>query len=72
MVQTARNALIWMEDSYEIISEDEIVAGPHTGVDHAGESAAWPWRFWLKNSPFVKKETMIHGCADKIILLLAT
>ncbi len=43
---------IWIEDRGD---GGEISAGPRIGVDYAGESAAWPWRFWLKNSPFVKK-----------------
>ncbi len=47
---------IWIEDLHEKISENEIAAGPRIGVDYAGECAAWPWRFWLKNSPFVKKQ----------------
>lgn len=51
----APHSPLWIEDSYEKISEDEIMAGPRIGVDYAGECAAWHWRFWVKNSPFVKK-----------------
>lgn len=46
---------IWIEDNREKILENEIISGKRIGVDYAGESAEWPWRFWLKNSPFVKK-----------------
>jgi DNA-3-methyladenine glycosylase len=46
---------IWIENRGEKILENEIVSGKRIGVDYAGECAAWPWRFWLKNSPFVKK-----------------
>ncbi|MFN0216054.1 MAG: DNA-3-methyladenine glycosylase [Saprospiraceae bacterium] len=46
---------ILMEVRYENISESEIASGPRIGVDYSGECAAWPWRFWLKNTPFVKK-----------------
>lgn len=46
---------VWIEDAAELVSASEIVAGPRIGVDFAGECATWPWRFWLKNSPFVKK-----------------
>ena len=46
---------IWIEDWYGNIPESEIASGPRIGVDYAGECAAWPWRFWLKNTPFVKK-----------------
>jgi DNA-3-methyladenine glycosylase len=46
---------IWIEDSDLDIDASDISAGPRIGVDYAGESAALPWRFWVKNSPFVKK-----------------
>ncbi len=46
---------VWIEDWNAPVLADEISAGPRIGVDYAGECAAWPWRFWLKNSPFVKK-----------------
>lgn len=46
---------VWIEYRGMNIPEDEIMAGKRIGVDYAGECAAWPWRFWLKNSPFVKK-----------------
>ncbi|MFN0175909.1 MAG: DNA-3-methyladenine glycosylase [Saprospiraceae bacterium] len=51
----ATDSPIWIEDWYEKILEDDIATGPRIGVDYAGECAAWHWRFWLKNSPFVKK-----------------
>lgn len=46
---------IWIEDNHPPVSPDEMVSGPRIGVDYAGECAAWPWRFWVKNTPFVKK-----------------
>ena len=46
---------LWIGDSAEVISATEISAGPRIGVDYAGECAHWDWRFWVKNSPFVKK-----------------
>jgi DNA-3-methyladenine glycosylase len=46
---------IWIQEGPVEISAEEIAAGPRIGVDYAGASAALPWRFWLKNSPFVKK-----------------
>jgi DNA-3-methyladenine glycosylase len=51
----APDSPVWIAKWYENYSEDEIAAGPRIGVDYAGECAAWPWRFWVKNSPFVKK-----------------
>lgn len=49
------NSPVWIEDDGMPVSENNIAAGPRIGVDFAGECAAWHWRFWLKNSPFVKK-----------------
>lgn len=46
---------VWIEDREKIVLENEIAAGKRIGVDYAGECAEWPWRFWLKNSAFVKK-----------------
>lgn len=46
---------VWIEDRGMSIPEKEIIAGKRIGVDYAGECAHWPWRFWLKNSRFVKK-----------------
>lgn len=51
----APDSPVWIEDRGDFILENEIVAGKRIGVDYAGECAKWPWRFWLKNSPFVKK-----------------
>ncbi len=51
----AANSAIWIEDWDKNILACDIAAGPRIGVDYAGECAAWPWRFWVKNSPFVKK-----------------
>ncbi|MFN0036535.1 MAG: DNA-3-methyladenine glycosylase [Saprospiraceae bacterium] len=49
------DAPIWVEDGGAEVLEPEIAEGPRIGVGYAGECAAWPWRFWLKNSPFVRK-----------------
>jgi len=51
----APNSPIWIEDRGDVFSENEIASGKRIGVEYAGECADWPWRFWLKNSPFVKK-----------------
>lgn len=51
----APDSPVWIEDRGMVVKSDEIDAGPRIGVDYAGECAAWHWRFWLKNSPFVKK-----------------
>jgi DNA-3-methyladenine glycosylase len=45
---------IWIEDGAKIKSS-EIVSGKRIGVDYAAEFAAKPWRFWIKNNPFVSR-----------------
>ena len=46
---------IWLEPSDVAISEDLIIAGPRVGVSYAKDYALMPWRFFLKNSPWVSK-----------------
>ncbi|MBL7808684.1 MAG: DNA-3-methyladenine glycosylase [Saprospiraceae bacterium] len=46
---------VWIEDSHTPVLPDEMASGPRIGVDYAGPCAARPWRFWVKNTPFVKK-----------------
>jgi DNA-3-methyladenine glycosylase len=46
---------VWIEESKSAIAPEEIASGLRIGVDYSGECAAWPWRFWVKNTPFVKK-----------------
>lgn len=47
--------IIWIEDRENTIKDSDIVAGPRIGVGYAGEDAKLPWRFTLKNSPWVSK-----------------
>ncbi len=46
---------IWLEDHGEEVKEDNIIASPRVGIDYAGEDAQLPWRFRLKNNPWVSK-----------------
>jgi DNA-3-methyladenine glycosylase len=38
----------WLEDDGFLPTQ--INSGPRIGVDYAGECAAWPWRFWIRNA----------------------
>ena len=38
---------------YRHIPGAQIVATPRINVVYAEEAAAWPWRFYIKNSPYV-------------------
>lgn len=51
----ATDSPVWIEDWHTEITDRDLSAGPRIGVDYAGECAAWPWRFWLTDSRFVKR-----------------
>nr|WP_236784648.1 MULTISPECIES: DNA-3-methyladenine glycosylase [Alteribacter] len=33
----------------------DISTGPRVGIDNSGEARDYPWRFWIKDNPFVSK-----------------
>jgi DNA-3-methyladenine glycosylase len=45
---------IWIEEG-ERIPRTRIASGPRVGIDYAEEWIQKPWRFWLKDNPFVSK-----------------
>ena len=45
---------IWIEEG-EKIPRSRIASGPRVGIDYAEEWIEKPWRFWLKDNPFVSK-----------------
>ncbi len=45
---------IWLED-FNTFSTDQIVCGKRVGIDYAEEFAEKPWRFWVKDNPFVSR-----------------
>lgn len=45
---------IWVEDCRSFADSD-ISAGPRIGIDYAAEFADMPWRFWIKDNPYVSK-----------------
>ena len=38
---------------YRHVPDAKIVASPRINVAYAGEAAAWPWRFYVKDNPYV-------------------
>ena len=52
---TDKNSPIWIENRGIEVEPTQIATGPRVGVAFAGESAELPWRFWLKDSPWVSK-----------------
>lgn len=43
---------IWIENA-PAPGRGQIARGKRVGVDYAGDSAHWHWRFYIKNNPFV-------------------
>jgi DNA-3-methyladenine glycosylase len=45
---------VWLESS-EIIPAQKTASGPRIGIDYAEEWVNKPWRFWIKDNPFVSR-----------------
>ena len=45
---------IWIEEGRGV-SRSSIASGPRIGIDYAEEWIDRPWRFWIKNNPFVSR-----------------
>jgi DNA-3-methyladenine glycosylase len=50
-----RAELIWIEEGHVKVAKSEIMAGPRVGIDYAGEFVTKPWRFWIRDNPYVSK-----------------
>jgi DNA-3-methyladenine glycosylase len=46
---------IWIEAGERPIARKEIASGPRVGIDYAGEYVDKPWRFWVRDNPYVSK-----------------
>lgn len=46
---------IWISDEENSFTKDEIIASPRVGIAYAEEDALLPWRFRVKNNPFIGK-----------------
>src|SRR5882724_8233085 len=45
---------VWIEEGISI-SPRQISRGPRIGIDYAEEWIKKPWRFWIKDNPFVSR-----------------
>ena len=45
---------VWIEEG-EKVSPRSIASGPRIGIDYAEEWIDKPWRFWIRNNPFVSR-----------------
>jgi DNA-3-methyladenine glycosylase len=50
-----KDGQIWIEDRGIIYKKSQIIASPRVGVDYAGEDAKLPWRYRVKDNPWVSK-----------------
>jgi len=46
---------VWIEGGRGPIPRSAIAAGPRIGIDYADAWRDKPWRFWVRNSPFVSR-----------------
>jgi len=46
---------VWVEEAKNL-AEKEIACGKRVGIDYAEEFAEKPWRFWIKDNPFVSRK----------------
>ncbi len=47
---------LWIEDRGIAVPAGKIIARPRIGVAYAGEDAHKPWRFYIKDSPWVSRK----------------
>jgi DNA-3-methyladenine glycosylase len=45
---------VWMEEGARV-PRSQIGSGPRIGIDYAEEWVAKPWRFWIRDNPFVSR-----------------
>jgi DNA-3-methyladenine glycosylase len=49
-----RGNRVWIEEGVSV-SPRQIARGPRVGIDYAEKWVIKPWRFWIKDNPFVSK-----------------
>ena len=49
----ASSTKLWIEDRGVHFDEKQICSGKRIGVESAGESAHWPWRYFVKGNKYV-------------------
>jgi DNA-3-methyladenine glycosylase len=45
---------VWLEAG-QLVPRSQIASGPRVGIDYAEEWVHRPWRFWIKNNPYVSR-----------------
>jgi DNA-3-methyladenine glycosylase len=47
---------LWIEDSGILVNDNQIVATSRVGVDYADEDAFLPWRFYIRDNPWISRK----------------
>ena len=47
---------VWIEEGISV-SPGQIARGPRIGIDYAEKWVTKPWRFWIKDNPFVSRRS---------------
>ena len=45
---------VWLEEDAKV-PRSRIMSGPRVGIDYAAEWKDKPWRYWIKDNPFVSR-----------------
>lgn len=45
---------LWLSNAKDMDSFT-IMEGPRIGIDNSGEARHYPWRFWIKDNPFISR-----------------
>ncbi len=56
-----RGDQVWIEEGPQRVPPSTIACGPRIGIDYAGEWANKPWRFWIRDNPFVSHPNACIG-----------
>lgn len=46
---------VWIEQAEKRVASSAIAAGPRIGIEYAEEWMEKPWRFWIRNNPYVSR-----------------
>jgi DNA-3-methyladenine glycosylase len=57
---------VWIEEAVSI-SPRQIARGPRVGIDYAESWIKKPWRFWVRDNPFVSKPNAIKRERKKLV-----
>jgi DNA-3-methyladenine glycosylase len=57
---------VWIEEGERRIPPSAIARGPRIGVDYAEDWVDKPWRFWIRNNPYVsRRDTPVRSLTNR-------